>query len=186
MFNKLIRFVVKIENFSRYYFWRAILYFNGSSLGRNVTIHRHVKLASQKNRPIHIGDNVKIMQGVIISTAQEGKVSIGSDVYIGEYSIITSNKEIIIEDNVMIAPHNNIVDFDHESNDFGTAKSQTSFTAKKITIQKGSWIASNCCVLKGVTIGEKATIGAGTIVTKDIPSGSVAVINSACAIKRSK
>ncbi len=186
LFNTLLKFVIKIGHFSRYYFWKSILYFTGGSLGRNVTIHSHVKLASNKNRPIHIGDNVKIMQGVIISTAQKGKVYIGNDVYIGEYSVITSNKEVIIEDNVMIAPHNNIVDFDHKFNDLGTITSQVSFVAEKITIKKGAWVASNCCILKGVTIDEKSIIGAGSVVTKDVPAGSVAAGNPARVIKKSK
>jgi acetyltransferase-like isoleucine patch superfamily enzyme len=143
-------------------------------------------LASNKKRPIHIGNNVKIMQGVIISTAQKGKVCIGNDVYIGEYSVITSNGEIIIEDNVMIAPHNNIVDFDHEFNDLGTVTSQVSFLSENITIKNGAWVASNCCILKGITIGEKATVGAGSVVTKDVPACSVAAGNPAKVIKRFK
>jgi acetyltransferase-like isoleucine patch superfamily enzyme len=124
------------------------------------------------------------MQGGIISTAQRGKVCIGNNVYIGEYSLITSNDEIVIEDNVLIGPHNHIVDFDHTSKDLGTNKSQFSFLSEKIKIQSGAWVASNCCILKGVTVGKNAIIGAGSIVNKDVPAYSVAVGNPAKIIKK--
>jgi acetyltransferase-like isoleucine patch superfamily enzyme len=137
-----------------------------------------------KNRPIHIGDNVKIMQGVIISTAQQGKITIGNGVYIGEYSVITSNEQIIIEDDVMIAPHNNIVDFDHKFGELGTAVSQTSFITEGIRVKKGVWVASNCCILKGVTINERSIIGAGSVVTKDVPARSISAGNPAATIKK--
>ncbi len=184
MFSKLLGLVIGMVSIGRYYFWKIILYFNGSSLGKNVTIQAHVKLVSNRDRPIYIGDNVKIMQGVIISTAQKGKVCIGSNVYIGEYSVITSNKEIRIEDNVMIAPHNNIVDFDHRSDDLGTTATQDSFIAEKIEIKGGSWLAANCCVLKGVAIGPNTIIGAGSVVTECIPAYSVAVGSPASVVKK--
>jgi acetyltransferase-like isoleucine patch superfamily enzyme len=185
MLGKILRFLYFNIGFKlRYIFWKCILFFNGSSIGKNAIIHGQVKLASDKNRPIHIGENVIIMQGVIISTSQKGKIYIGNDVYIGEYTVITSNEEIIIQDNVMIAPHNNIVDFDHKFSNLGNITSKSSFVAEKIIIKKGAWVASSCCVLKGTTIGEKAIIGAGSVVTKDVPACSVAVGNPASVIKR--
>ena len=183
LFSKLLTFFIKLEYFHRYYLWKGILYLRGGSLGKNVTIHGQVKLSSNKDRPIHIGDNVTIMQGAIISTAQKGKIFIGKNVYIGEYSVITSNKEIRIDDNVMIAPHNNIVDFDHKSDDLGTPDAPKSFVAEKIEIKSGAWLAASCCVLKGVVIGQNTIIGAGSVVLENIPAYSVAVGSPASVVK---
>ena len=56
-------------------------------------------------------------------------------------------------------------------------------TSKPITLEKGVWIGANCTVCGGVTIGEGSIIGAGSVVTKDIPPGVIAVGNP-CKVMR--
>ena len=48
---------------------------------------------------------------------------------------------------------------------------------KPLTVGENVWIGGNCCILPGVTIGDNTVIGAGSIVTKDIPANVVAVVN---------
>ena len=55
--------------------------------------------------------------------------------------------------------------------------------AKPIKVGNNVWIGGNVVVLPGVTIGDNITIGAGSVVTKDIPSNSVAVGNPCRVIK---
>ena len=55
--------------------------------------------------------------------------------------------------------------------------------SKPITIEKNVWIGANCTVCGGVTIGEGSIIGAGSVVTKNIPSGVIAVGNP-CKVMR--
>jgi len=55
--------------------------------------------------------------------------------------------------------------------------------AKPITIGKNVWITTNCVILPGVTIGDNSVIGAGSIVTKDIPANSVAAGNPCKVLK---
>ena len=184
MLNVIIALYVNTGFFLRYCFWKAILYCRGGSLGENIKIFSGVRLASSKGHPINIGDNVTLMPGVIISTAQSGKFTIGNNVYIGEYSVLTSNSHIIIEDDCLIAPNNNLVDFDHDFSDPDKKIIEQGFKASPITVKKGAWIGCNCCILKGTTIGEGAVIGAGSVVTKDIPSFSVAAGNPAVIIKK--
>jgi len=54
---------------------------------------------------------------------------------------------------------------------------------KPVTIGENVWIGGNCCILSGVTIGDKTVIGAESIVTKDIPANVVAVGNPCKAIR---
>ena len=54
---------------------------------------------------------------------------------------------------------------------------------KKILIKKNAWIGAQVSILPGVTIGENAIVGTGSIVTKDIPDNAVAVGNPARVIK---
>ena len=57
--------------------------------------------------------------------------------------------------------------------------------AKPIKIGNNVWIGGNCVILPGITIGDNVTIGAGSIVTKDIPSNVVAYGNP-CKVKENK
>ena len=107
----------------------------------------------------------------------------GNNVYIGEYSILTSHAEIEIGNNLLISPHNDIVDFDHIYQDINRAVNLQGLNAKKITIQEDAWIGSGSKILMGVTIGKGAVVGAGSIVTKDIPLDQVVGGNPAKTIK---
>ena len=53
-----------------------------------------------------------------------------------------------------------------------------------VFLRKGCWIGANVTILPGVEIGENAAVGAGSIVTKSIPSNVLAVGNPACVIKQ--
>jgi acetyltransferase-like isoleucine patch superfamily enzyme len=183
MLSKILKLVIHFNLSLRCLFWKTILGINGGSVGKNVKIYEGVKLASKRGCPVHIGDNVSIEKGVVISTSENGKICIGSNVYIGEYSILASNKEIEIGNNVLISPHNDIVDFNHIYKDINRPVNEQGIIAKKITIEEDVWIGSGSKVLMGVTIGKGAVIGAGSVVTKDVRPYEVATGNPAKTIK---
>lgn len=183
MLGQIVRLYIFVNLKLRYLFWKAVLKVNGGLVGKNVKIYEEVKLALRRGCPINIGDNVSIEKGVVISTSESGKIIIGNNVYIGEYSILTSNAEIEIGDDVLISPHNNIVDFDHIYKDRYKLVNQQGVVARKITIKQDVWIGSGCKILMGVTIGEGAVIGAGSIVTKDVLPYNVVAGNPAKTIK---
>jgi acetyltransferase-like isoleucine patch superfamily enzyme len=183
MLGKIITIIVHLTLYLRFLFWKMVLEINGGGIGKNAKIYESVKLFSRRGFPIRIGNNVSIEKGVIISTSERGKVHIGNNVYIGEYSVLTSNEEIEIGDNVLISPHNDIVDFNHIYSDIRQTVNKQGVVAKKITIQEDVWIGSGSKILMGVTIGRGAVIGAGSVVTKDVPAFHVAVGNPANTIK---
>jgi acetyltransferase-like isoleucine patch superfamily enzyme len=145
---------------------------------------------------IVIGKNSHI-RGCLQIFAQGGKISIGNYCYIGEYSKIWSAKEIVIEDNVLIAHNVNI----HDNNSHPIDSELRHMDYKRILglenvdvhifdlkpktvyIKKNAWIGFNSIILKGVTIGEGAIVGAGSVVTKDVPDYAVVAGNPARIIK---
>ncbi|PKQ68752.1 galactoside O-acetyltransferase [Labilibaculum manganireducens] len=149
-----------------------------------------------------IGDDC-ILSCSIVFESSEGNVSIGDGVYIGGSKIICRSK-IIFEDNVTVAwgtyfyDHNShSLDFKERINDQkrqldDIRNGRSSFIESKkwdvvdsvpITVKKNAWIGMNCIILKGVTIGEGAIVGAGSVVTKDVPAWSIVAGNPAKIVK---
>jgi acetyltransferase-like isoleucine patch superfamily enzyme len=184
MLGKMIGFYVDFGLWMRFCFWNIILRRFGGSIGRNVRIYDSVRLVTHPGSPIHIGDGVAIERGVVVSTSDKGRVRIGNHVYIGEYSVLTSNEEIDIGDNVLISPQNFITDFNHIFQDSTTPIRCQGIRTKKVTIQKDVWIGAGCKILMGVTVGEGAVIGAGAVVTQDVPPYQVVAGNPAEIIKK--
>lgn len=102
-------------------------------------------------------------------------------VYINHNSVFLDCAKIKIGDNTFIGPNCGFYTAIHPID----AKTRISGkeSAKPITIGKGVWIGGNVVILPGVTIGDRAVIGAGSVVTKDIPSDVVAVGNP-CKVKK--
>ncbi len=185
MFERLLKFLYFDIGFKlRYLFWKCILMSSGDKIGKDVKIYENVRINCGHAGAISIGDDVRILRNVTISTSGVGKVSIGNNVHIGESTIIQSDKEITIKDNVIIGPQNIIVDFDHNYPDAKVPIVKQGHNAKSILIEDDVWISSHCSIIKGVVIGRGSVIGAGSVVNKDIPPLSVACGLPAKIIKK--
>jgi acetyltransferase-like isoleucine patch superfamily enzyme len=176
MLGKIIKFLYFNIGFKlRYIFWKIVITSNGGKIGKGVKIYEGVRIVPGEKGTISIGNNVSILRNATISTTKEGKISIGNDVHIGEGTIITSHSEIIIRDFVIIGPHNIIADADHVFSEINRPIITQGYNAQRIEIEEDVWIASSCCILKGVVVGKGSVIGASSVVNKSIPSFSVAV-----------
>lgn len=151
---------------------------------------------------IKIGDDT-ILDCLISFESSMGEVIIGNNVFIGRSNLICRSK-IEIEDNVFMAwgtflyDHNShSLDYKERQNDilqqlsdyregkfFTENKNWDVVDSKPIKICSNAWIGMNCIILKGVTIGEGAIVGAGSVVTKDVPAWTVVGGNPAVVIKK--
>ena len=133
----------------------------------------------------NIGENTIIWQFcVILKDAQIGKncnincnVFIENEVFIGDNVTIKPGVQIwdgiTFEDSVFIGPN---VTF---TNDLFPRSKNTEYDMKKTLVKKGASIGANATILGGVTIGENALVGAGSVVTKNIPANEIWVGNPA-------
>lgn len=185
MLGKLLRFLYFDIGFKlRCFFWKCIVISSGGKIGKNAKIYEDVRIVCNHPGAIKIDDNVRILRNVTVSTSESGKISIGNNVHIGESTIIYSDKEITIKDNVIIGPQNIIVDVDHIYQDADIPINKQGYNAKKVLIEDDVWVSSHCCIIKGVVIGRGSVIGAGSVVNKDIPPYSVACGVPAKVIKK--
>jgi len=114
------------------------------------------------------------------------KLNIGDNVGISN-TLIYCLKEINIGSNVFIGGETMIFDSNFHSTDYsdrrGPDNGCVEAVRKPVTIEDDVFIGSRCIILKGVTIGARTTIAAGSVVCKDIPSDCIAGGNPCKVIK---
>lgn len=139
-------------------------------LGRNVKIYAFVNLYG-----CEIGDESKIGTFVEI---QKGAV-IGRRVKISSHTFICEG--VTIEDNVFIGHGVMFINdkYPRSTTEEGGLQTEADWVCISTLVKKGASIGSNATILCGVTIGENAIVGAGSVVTHDVPKGAVYAGNPA-------
>ena len=104
-------------------------------------------------------------------------IRIGKNVFINSNLLAMARGGITIEDDAQIAANVSLLSNNHDPYE------RMVLLCKPILIQKGAWIGANAVILPGVSVGKHAIVGAGSVVTKDVPDYAVAVGNPARIIK---
>lgn len=157
--------------------FRVVSYLEGIELGQNVSFNGHIKLDRFKHSTIKIGNNCTFnsnsifnprgIKRCILNTATDfAKIEIGNNCGFSGVSIVCW-ESVKIGNNVMVGADTCIGDTDDHPERLGTEPAP-------VEIKDNVFIGMHCLILKGVTIGENSVIGAGSVVTKDIPANCVA------------
>jgi maltose O-acetyltransferase len=108
-------------------------------------------------------------------------ISCGDNVYFNVNCVVLDAAKVSIGSNVLFGPGVQIYTASHP---LDAETRRTHQLSKPITIGDDCWIGGNAVICPGVTIGKGAVIGAGSVVTKDVPNDSLAVGNPAKVIKK--
>lgn len=123
-----------------------------------------------------LGENCIITGPFYIIIADN--IHIGNQVSINPYFKCMSAGNIFIEDNVQIAVNVSILTNNHDFYD------RAVITVKDVHIKRNAWIGAGATILPGVTIGENAIVGAGSVVTHDVEPNTVVAGNPARVIRK--
>jgi acetyltransferase-like isoleucine patch superfamily enzyme len=135
-----------------------------------------------------------LVHGDLVTETGNSSIAIGDNVFIGGGTIIDCVRSIEIEDDVLISYGCIIADSDNHSTSYSVRRNDTAewkggrhdwsrTPTKPVRIAKGAWLGARVIVLKGVTIGEGAVVGAGSVVTRDVASYTVAAGNPARLVR---
>ncbi len=148
---------------------------NDVKLGRDVRIFAFVNLYG-----CTIGDNSKIGTFVEIQKNAE----IGRNVKVSSHTFICEGVQI--EDDVFIGHNVSFINdkYPRATSANGELQTEADWQVVKTVVQRGASIGTSSTILCGVTIGEFAVVGAGSVVTRDVPANTVVAGNPARILKQ--
>jgi acetyltransferase-like isoleucine patch superfamily enzyme len=143
-------------------------------LGVNVRIADFVNLYG-----CNVGDNTKI--GPFVEIQKNARI--GKNCKIQSHTFICEG--VTIEDNVMVAHAVTFVNdkYPRATNKDGELQTEEDWSVEPTLVKKGASIGSGSTILSQVTIGEDAIVGAGSVVSRDVPSGAIVAGNPARVIR---
>lgn len=196
----LIDFIVKIINFPKYLrhnFYKKFnkYYFRLKNVKYGIGIQIYGKISIIGSGKISIGDNFCMtngehinpisanLQGSIFTDNPNAKIRIGNNVGMSS-TRMWIHDSLFIGNNVKIGGNVLLIDTDCHPIDYDVRRMSNDGTkSAPIVIEDDVWIGAHSIVLKGVTIGARSIIGAGSVVTKDIPADCIAAGNPCKVIK---
>lgn len=191
----IIYFIKRVRNrLSSYYnLLRINLY--GIKHGRNCVIHGRLYINLFSSANVELGNNLYISSGWgvnalcankrgMIYATHNATITIGDNVGMSS-PVLWSHERISIGNHVKLGGNCILIDTDSHNLDYKIRRGQYTDWGKSapIVIEDDVFIGMNCIVLKGVTIGARSIIAAGSIVTKSIPADCIAAGNPAKVIR---
>jgi len=168
------------------------------TLGEGAILAREASITNESED----SENLKIGKGCLIMgqllSGRKGRLAMGDHGYVGPGARIWALHEIRIGDRVFISHGVNLHDSDShslsarerherflEKMKYGAHQKEEPAKAAPLIVEDDVWIGFNAIVLKGVRIGRGAVVGAGSVVTKEIPPFTVVVGNPARVVGKS-
>lgn len=194
-----LKFILKLKNYIVNCFYTIYNKLNFKlhkvHYGNHLKIFGKIKLYNSFNKII-IGNNCILRSNlnsnplggtnhIILFLGPSATIKIGNNVGISN-SCFHIDSSLIIEDNVLIGGDCKIYDSDMHSIQYEDRKQIPDLKkkVKPILLKEGCWIGAHSIILKGVTIGKRSIIGAGSVVTKNVPDNEIWAGNPAVFIRK--
>ena len=133
----------------------------------------HLQLQAGRGARLRFGRFVWVGHGTKIR-CHEGTVEIGAKTVLGQECTISAYQRVKIGRECVIADRVMFIDFDHNVTDVEQPIRKQGIYKRDVVVGSNVWIGYGAQILRGVTVGDNAIIGASSVVTRDIPANAVA------------
>ena len=168
---------------------------HGVAWGRDWRIFGRPILQRHRRSQINVGDGLSLRSWprsnplaptapVVLSTRRaDAELTIGDDCGFTGTTLVAADR-VVIGDRVLVGGNASIVDFDfHPLTPEARAENINAGTAAPIVIEDDVFVGGDALILKGVTVGEGAVVGAGSVVTQDVSPRTVVAGNPATVVR---
>ena len=143
---------------------------------------------------VQIGEDC-LIEGTLVTETPASRLSIGSNSYVGGGSVIDCVERIVIGSDVLISYGCILADSDSHNVHYevrrddlrawkdGRRANWDHTETAPIELADGVWVGARAIILKGVTIGTGAVVGAGSVVTRDVPPATIVAGNPARVVR---
>lgn len=144
-------------------------------LGKNVKLSKFINLYG-----CNIGDNTKIGAFVEI----QKNATVGKNCKISSHTFICEG--VTIEDNVFVGHNVTFINdmYPRAATPDGKLQTEADWIVEPTLVKKGASIGSGCTILANVTVGENAILGAGSVITQDVPPDTIVTGNPAKILRK--
>ena len=128
-----------------------------------------------------LGPEVFVDRGALLHcgdaewASADAGISIGAHTYIGPNAVLFAGGGIQIGDAVLISPGAVVTSQQHSYDGRGVDIREQPLRFARVVIERDVWIGANATILPGVRVGEGAVVGAGAVVSRDVPANAVVV-----------
>ena len=155
------------------------------AVGKNMILRNPQYISCGKN--VVIGDESKLLCWDSYGEEQYNnlpEIQIGDNFHATRNFTVQCAQKVVIGRDVLVASNVFIIDYNHGLNPLTMSYLENPLIRGGVFVDDGVWIGNNVIVLPNVHIGKKSIIGAGSVVTKDIPEYCIAVRNPAKVVKK--
>ena len=154
-------------------------------LGKGVGFEGWIDIP-QKGGKIIIGDQAHICRLVEFSVPNGGELIVGEKVFIGRGVVISAHCRVAIGRHTLLGEFVSIHDNDHRLDQAGVPIAERGFVAGKLELGPNCWIGAKAVLVRGSGMRENCVLGAGAVLTGELPAGTTAVGVPAKPLSRSQ
>lgn len=151
-------------------------------VGENLVIEDNVRIWHPEN--VSLGSNVYLGHDAMLKGYHNADLVVGDDCWIGQGVFIHAAGSVNIGSSVGIGPFAKILTSFHDDVGRQTAILDAPLEFAPVVIEAGADLGIACIILPGVTVGQGAQVGAGAVVTKDVPAYAVVAGNPARILRQ--
>jgi acetyltransferase-like isoleucine patch superfamily enzyme len=177
MAPRLVRLLLRLSNEGARRRRSLIARLSGVRLGPECSIGPDCEVilgTGPRSGQISLGARTRLERGVVLHP-YGGHIETGIDVFLGPYSAVYGHGGVTIGKDTLVSMHCRILSSNHAIPPPGTIIRSLADTLRPTRIGCDVWLGAGSTVLGGVAIGDGCVIGAGAVVTKEIPAGAIAV-----------
>ncbi len=123
---------------------------------------------------ITIAEGARIERGVVLH-AWGGSIRLGRNIFLGPHTVVYGHGGVEIGESCLIAMHCRILSSNHAVPPLGTDIRSQPDELRATRIGRDVWLGAGVTIVGGITIGDGCIVGAGSVVTHDLPAGSIAL-----------